>query len=221
LPARASAGSLLQTTTFGDYVKVGRVEEMAQHLLQIRGRVTSEFLPDKGRILEIGAGEATFDRKGCEYIGINVSRRGSPTVLGDGQALPFRDAAFDGVIATEVIEHVRHPYRLLREIRRVLRPDGHLLLSTPNVAIPANRIAMAVFGLFPDDRTLHEDPDVGHIHFFTRRFLLEAVAREGFRIVREWDFLLQFGSRRYLWDTPLERTLRNHAKQIMLDLVPR
>ena len=211
----------MQTATFGADVKVGHVDGMAQHLLRIRGRVTGEFLPDRGRVLEIGAGEATFDRKECEYIGINISLRGSPSFLGDGQALPFRDGTFDAVVATEVIEHVRYPYRLLREIRRVLRPGGHVLLSTPNVAIPANRIALAVFGLFPDDRTLHEEPDVGHIHFFTRRSLLEAVGKEGFRIAREWDFLLQFGPHRYLADTSLERILRNHTKQIMLDLVPR
>lgn len=211
--------NLLRGGTFGGGVKLGRTEAMADHLRRIRGRVTGEFLPDTGRVLEIGPGEAAFDRKHCDYVGINVVARGTTDVFADGQFLPFRDASFDAVIATEVIEHVRFPYRLLDEVRRVLKPSGRVLLSTPNVAIPVNRVALALFGLFPDDRGLHEEPDVGHLHFFTRRSLLEGVTRKGFEVRREWDFLLQILPGRYLYDTSLERLLRNHAKQMILELV--
>jgi len=204
----------------GQCVKSGHVEEMSEHLRALRGRVTSEFLPEHGRVLEIGPGEVSFARKETEYVGTNVSHRGDPTILADGQALPFADASFDAVIATEVIEHVRYPYRLLREIRRVTKPTGRVLLSTPNVATPTNRVALALFGLFPDDRTLHDGQDVGHIHFFTRRHLLEAVRDSDFRVTREWDFLLQVLPKRYLYDTALERTFPNLAKQIMLELRP-
>ena len=203
---------------FGGFVKVGRVDDMASHLQRVRGWVTTEFLPASGRALEIGPGEVTFDRKGCEYVGMNVSRRGNPQVLGDGQALPFADATFDAIVATEVIEHVRYPFRLLREIRRTLKRTGRVLLSTPNAAIPVNRVALAVFGLFPDDRTLHDGADVGHIHFFTRRSFLEALAAEGFSVTREWDFFFQILPHRYLYDTVLERAFPNLAKQIVVEL---
>jgi SAM-dependent methyltransferase len=199
-------------------MKVGRVEGMASHLQRIRGQVTSEFMPSTGRALEIGPGEVSFDRKGCDYVGINVSRRGNPNVLGDGQALPFADETFDAIVATEVVEHVRYPFRLLREIRRTLKPTGRVLVSTPNVAIPVNRIALALFGRFPDDETLHDGADVGHIHFFSRRHFLNALAAEGFSILREWDFFLQVLPHRYLYDTPLERALPGFAKQIVLEL---
>jgi len=218
--ARAGSKSLLRAARFSDVVKVGRVEEMSSHLQRVRGWVTSEFLPASGRALEIGPGEVTFDCKGCDYVRINVSRRGNPQVLGDGQALPFADATFDAIVATEVIEHVRYPFRLLREIRRTLKPTGRVLLSTPNVAIPVNRIALAVFGLFPDDRTLHDGADVGHIHFFTRRSFLEALVAEGFVVSREWDFFLQILPDRYLYDTSLERVFPNLAKQIVFELRP-
>lgn len=45
----------------------------------------------------------------------------------------LKDSSFDGVLFLEVIEHVPEPYRFLREIRRVLKPGGKLILSTPNV----------------------------------------------------------------------------------------
>lgn len=198
-------------------MRVGRIEEMAQHLQRLRGRVIEEFLPTAGRVLEIGPGETTFHTKGCRLVKLNIQARGDPTILGDGQTLPFRASSFDGVVATEVIEHVRYPYRLVREIRRVVRREGRVLLSTPNVATPVNRVALALFGLFPDDRTLHEGPDVGHLHFFSRRSFREALASEGLDITREWDFLLQILPSRYVYGTRLERWFRNHAKQIVVE----
>jgi SAM-dependent methyltransferase len=50
---------------------------------------------------------------------------------GDVCALPFADRQFDLVLATDIIEHVEDDLAALREIRRVLRPGGHSLLTVP------------------------------------------------------------------------------------------
>ena len=47
-------------------------------------------------------------------------------------SLPFRDNAFSEVVMIHVIEHLVRPYDCLREIRRILRPSGKLVLVTPN-----------------------------------------------------------------------------------------
>lgn len=52
-------------------------------------------------------------------------------VLGDVEAMPFRDHEFDAVVCTEVLEHVPDPAGALAEIRRVLRPGGVLIGSVP------------------------------------------------------------------------------------------
>lgn len=49
----------------------------------------------------------------------------------DNYNLPFADAVFDIVTSTDVIEHLKEPAAHLREIRRVLKPGGHLVLTTP------------------------------------------------------------------------------------------
>lgn len=61
------------------------------------------------------------------------------------EALPFADATFDGVLFTEVLEHIAlvAPTKVLREIARVLKPDAVLLLTTPNVCNLANILALA------------------------------------------------------------------------------
>ncbi len=50
----------------------------------------------------------------------------------DARALPFPSAVFDWVVCFELIEHLREGEAVVAEIARVLAPDGHLLLSTPN-----------------------------------------------------------------------------------------
>jgi SAM-dependent methyltransferase len=48
--------------------------------------------------------------------------------------LPFDDASFDAAYATEVIEHADRPEEWLREVMRVVRPEGRVFLTTPNYA---------------------------------------------------------------------------------------
>ncbi len=54
-----------------------------------------------------------------------------PTIVGDARFLPFKDGVFDGVLCSEVIEHVFEKERVLDEIKRVLRPGGWLILTAP------------------------------------------------------------------------------------------
>ncbi|HSP10278.1 MAG TPA: class I SAM-dependent methyltransferase [Candidatus Dormibacteraeota bacterium] len=72
---------------------------------------------------------------------------GMPVVRGVGERLPFADASFDLVVCVWVMEHLKEPETMLREVRRVLRPGGHLLLLTPNLRNPLmwlNRLGKAL-----------------------------------------------------------------------------
>jgi SAM-dependent methyltransferase len=107
-----------------------------------------------------------------------------------GGSLPVADGAADVVIMSELIEHLVDPDGAVAEARRILRPGGSLLLSTPNLAAWYNRGLLA-FGIQPifsevSLRGVFGRPGrvvAGHLRLFTRRALTEFLAASGFRCV--------------------------------------
>ena len=77
------------------------------------------------------------------------------------EPLPFLDGAFDLVLCVETIEHVRDVQLLLSEVRRVLRPDGTLALTTP-----AHGRLTALRALWNGFEAVF-DPLSPHLRFFT------------------------------------------------------
>ena len=96
-----------------------------------------------GRIVELGAGSSpragllvapfavACDLSWSMLAARNTFHRLSRTVA-DGQALPYREGAFDGAFCINVLEHVPEPVRFMAEAARVLAPGGLLLAITPN-----------------------------------------------------------------------------------------
>ncbi len=93
------------------------------------------YLPAfRGRVLDLGAGHQPFRPflpTDVQYYALDVVPIRGNDVVGSALALPFAAATFDGVICTEVLEHVPEPEQALREIARVLRPGGRLYVTVP------------------------------------------------------------------------------------------
>ncbi len=87
----------------------------------------------KGRVLDIGCGSRPFRRYlACsEYVGIDGSPDVKPELCASIISMPFNDGSFDGVMCTEVLEHVAEPAESLKEIGRVLKGGGYLYLTVP------------------------------------------------------------------------------------------
>ncbi len=89
-------------------------------------------MPD---VLDIGCGpkpyEVVFRNQGGNHWGIDISRSTKADVLAPMERLPVRDCAVDIIACTQVLQSCRQPLLALTEMRRVLRPSGILLLSTP------------------------------------------------------------------------------------------
>lgn len=100
----------------------------------------------------------------------------------DGARIDFVDPPYDAVIAADVLEHVRHPERVLGEIVGLLQPGGTLVASVPNIRFVRVVAPLVLRGRFEYaesgvlDRT--------HLRFFTRSSLL-ALLRDGGLVVEE------------------------------------
>ena len=114
----------------------------------------------KGRVLDVGAGEAPWREllNDAEYVGADVEaagefgmRRKAHIIYYDGNTLPFEDGSFDHLLCTEVLEHVPEPRRLLADLNRVLRVGGSLVLTVPWSArlhhVPHDYARFTRFGL--------------------------------------------------------------------------
>jgi SAM-dependent methyltransferase len=89
---------------------------------------------------------------------------------------------YDVVVCGDILEHVRSPERLLREVRDLLAPGGVLIASVPNFGHWYARIR-TVLGLFDYDQ--RGVLDNGHVRFFTRRGLFRRLRNAGFTVVRQ------------------------------------
>ncbi|MGN6171241.1 MAG: class I SAM-dependent methyltransferase [Solirubrobacteraceae bacterium] len=144
---------------------------------ELRRRFLRDHIRPGDHALDLGCGDGRFTgllaEAGAQPVGADVALaalRRARTACPDIEfvltpidaALPLEDGAFDVVWASEVIEHVADTARWLSEVRRVLRPQGRLLLTTPNHP----RLAIALGGL-----ERYANPLSDHLHLYTRRSL--------------------------------------------------
>ncbi len=127
----------------------GPADTVAPRALHERTRWVFEHIPDGvSRLLDAGchdgATTAAFRPRAEAAIGVDTDRSALRSgkrrftqvqlLAASGAALPFADGAFDCVVFSEVIEHVpaEEEQRCIRELHRVCRPGGRLILTTPH-----------------------------------------------------------------------------------------
>jgi SAM-dependent methyltransferase len=152
-------------------------------------------LPDRARVLDVGCGEGAFSAAmadaGALPIAVDVAdeplrrlrarfpqladvRRANPE-----EPLPLADDEADAAWAGEVVEHVVDVGAFCAELRRVLKPAGPLILTTPDHP----RRLLARFALNPRRFDEHFSPYADHLRFFTTRTLVRVLEDAGFETV--------------------------------------
>ena len=147
------------------------------------------------RVLDLGCGDGWFAQALLGRVGSVVAADVSAValeraagrsselatlLLTDGEPLPVETDAVDVVWAGETLEHVADLTGLLAELRRVLRPGGRLLITTPNLA----RLRVAAEALAGGPLEDRLDPRADHLRFFTARTLSRSLRDAGFAEVR-------------------------------------
>ncbi len=110
-----------------------------------------------------------------ERVGVFVQAdldQGIPAEVGTG---------FDIVLCADVLEHVRRPQALLREVKSLLRSDGMAVVCVPNIAHWYPRFRSAIGAFDYDQRGILDNT---HLRFFTRRSIRRLVEREGLSVRR-------------------------------------
>ncbi len=157
----------------------------------------------RGRILDFGAAQGTYSielhRMGFEVVGADVTagfryKDSIKFIKLEGQGdLPFQDDSFNFVLMAEVIEHLKNPYGLMREMGRILKQGGKIIMSTPNILNLRSRFRYLIEGAYeyfrepPLDHTGHNVAmgiDSSQVHVMPWRFHeLEYLLKEsGFHI---------------------------------------
>jgi 2-polyprenyl-3-methyl-5-hydroxy-6-metoxy-1,4-benzoquinol methylase len=193
-PRAAEPDHVLVEDYDADYVEGHTNQERyAKEALQVRDytgtrKFLAERFPKRGKLLEVGSGfgylldffrqdgwavlgvepNEGLNRHARKHLGIDVLS----VILPDAK---FDDNSFDAVLMMHVIEHVPSPEDTLREIFRVLKPGGMLVMETPRYDTLMYKL------LGRRERSLS---CTGHIYFFTSKTLRAISEKAGFTVTR-------------------------------------
>lgn len=145
-------------------------------------------------VLDLGCGNGGLTtelaRAGFEVVGCDRDQRGIEIATASHPDLEFHQLAFedvpdqlsrrfDAVVSTEVIEHLYDPASLLRCARRMLRPGGVLVLTTPHYGY-FKQLSVVLGGLWEEH---HQTSRVGgHIKLFSPKAMRQILNEQGFAI---------------------------------------
>jgi len=146
--------------------------KLQKHIPREAGKVIVDFGCGTGELLR----EMAKLNPGAKYVGLDVSAAALAAAatsapqaelhqIADGARLPLDDGMADFILASEVLEHVHDTPMAFAELARLLRPDGHLLVTVPYHGLLKNLLLV----LFRFDA--HFSPTKPHIRFFTRKSL--------------------------------------------------
>jgi 2-polyprenyl-3-methyl-5-hydroxy-6-metoxy-1,4-benzoquinol methylase len=185
----------------GDLKKNIRIQKMAS--------ILNGFDFQDKNILDIGCYDGTFlslvKNRQNNFFGIEASdwavqksrKKGLQVehhFFDDKAKFPYTDNFFDIIVAGEIIEHVYDTDFFLTEIRRVLKPSGKLLISTPNIASLGRRLLL-LFGKNPlIENSPNEADSSGHIRYFTSKTLRQLLKKHKFKIVSSQSDCVNFSN---------------------------
>ncbi len=156
-----------------------------------------EFAKDRGRLLDIGCGPGLFletaRERGWETLGLEFNQWCLDHLAENGQEcleVPLGESGLPDnhcgcVTMWDVLEHIADPGAVIDDTRRVLAPEGILLIQVPNIEALVNRILHEKAGTFGGH---------SHVNFFSRDTLSRLLTDRGFEILEAETLLTEIGT---------------------------
>lgn len=187
--------------------------ELRESRLRKAARLIRGLAP--GKLLDIGCSTGDWGlywrERGWEPYGVDIDadhvevarERGVEARLCDlnAEPIPFESASFDLIFAGEVIEHLVDTDGFVRELHRCLKPGGHLIVTTPNLASFENRVRI-LLGVYPIWVNYNLEGS-GHVRAYTPRVLKKQLRAHGFDVVKHTGNWVPFLPQRLVDDVRL------------------
>ncbi len=189
---------------------VDRLEEILKSELSVKNFFNLSYIgqrddvlsliPDKtSKVLDIGCsigilGESIKGKTNAEVIGIELDeqmaklakKKMGRVIIGDIEDIRledyFQSEYFDCIVFADILEHLKDPWEVLKEVVNFLSSEGTIIASIPNVGHISTVISLSLKGYWPyRDRGIH---DKNHLRFFTFKNIKEMFRNAGLKIVK-------------------------------------
>ena len=174
-----------------------------EKVLDLLGDIKNE------KVLDCGAGKGSFARKlikknakvyACD-IDSRIFKLKIPFKRSDfNNKVPFNTSFFDKIVSIEVIEHLENPAIFIKELNRVLRKNGQLVLTTPNIQNAKSKLQF----LFKSEFHWFQENEFGiqgsqHIHPLYWREIIFLLEKYGFKVDeittnRAWGYTFYYAN---------------------------
>lgn len=169
------------------YYAEGHTDYRLQELLGYDSRIVNIVatvnarVKPGSRLLDLGCGDMAFRAllPQMQYVGVDLDTAKAPDAVKHDLSVtpyPFKDAEFDAVICSEVLEHLWNPETALAELKRIMKPGGTLVITVPNFGSIDNRLTDFESLLYHKDNLF----SIEHIRQYTVRSLAALLQTHGF-----------------------------------------
>lgn len=123
-----------------DYDQFMRIFQPDRYLLE---QFVAEHAPRiVGTVLDVGGQDGkryrSYFTQASTYITLDPDAAYAPTIIGKAEDIPLEDHSADAILCAEVLMYINHPEKAIREMARVLKPGGVLMLTTSFMSTPTN-----------------------------------------------------------------------------------
>ncbi len=105
------------------------------------------------RTLDVGSGGSKYGQFFPNRITVDIDKSRQPDIIADAHSLPFKDGEFEIILCTEVLEHVKNPFKVEEELHRLMSQDEEQVCVAVTAIADARKGERLIVFHLPSDKT--------------------------------------------------------------------